>query len=79
LIYDAWVNFNETMNIPIPYTTLVGFIKEQDVWVRTMVKTNPNDEYWAQVGLTLAQFDGLVAGYMKYAPVEQPIGYIDFF
>jgi hypothetical protein len=44
---------------------------EQDTWMRSMVKKNRNDPLWRHVGLIMAQFDGLVAGYKAVAKPDK--------
>ena len=41
------------------------FVQENTQWVRSQIQAHPEDPYWVQVGLVIAQFDGLVAGYQS--------------
>ena len=41
------------------------FVQENTQWVRSQIQVHPEDPYWVQVGLVIAQFDGLVAGYQS--------------
>ena len=40
---------------------------QQNSWTRSMIAKNKNDPLWRHVGLIMAQFDGLVAGYKSVA------------
>lgn len=40
---------------------------QQNSWTRSMIAKNKNDPLWRHVGLIMAQFDGLVAGYKSIA------------
>lgn len=40
---------------------------QQNSWMRNMIIKNKNDPMWRHVGLIMAQFDGLVAGYKSVA------------
>lgn len=56
---------------------LMAFLSENDQWVRDQVSQNAvNDDsedgqYWSQVGLVIAQLDGIVDGYGQYAPSDE--------
>ena len=49
-------------------TKLQKFLTDQDSWTRTQVAQHGPDPFWRHVGMILAQFDGLVAGYQHVAP-----------
>lgn len=40
---------------------------QQNSWMRNMIIKNKSDPMWRHVGLIMAQFDGLVAGYKSVA------------
>lgn len=44
---------------------------QQNTWMRSMIKKSKSDPLWRHVGLIMAQFDGLVAGYKAAAKPEQ--------
>jgi len=46
-------------------------------YTRNQVSVNPNDKYWASIGLILKQFDGLYTGYSFAAPTEEKLRMID--
>jgi len=78
-IWDAFRNFNLTLSFGVPMKTIVDFVIAQDEWVRTMANNMKDiDQYWAQVHLTVTQFDGIIVGYHKYAKADQKLQYIDF-
>lgn len=52
-----------------PSTELTKFVKENDAWIRAQVASKAGlEDFWHQVGLVLARFDGLLAGYAAAAP-----------
>ncbi|XP_071797643.1 phospholipase B-like 1 isoform X1 [Asterias amurensis] len=65
-IYQSYVNMAkfliESQSAEFK-TKLSSFLKEQDKWTRQMIDKKQSDPFWQGVGLILAQFDGLVAGY----------------
>ncbi|XP_071106196.1 phospholipase B-like 1 [Haliotis cracherodii] len=54
------------------------FLKEQDAWMRQMIKENPSDALWRHMGYVLAQFDGLVAGYQLTASPKKALDIFAF-
>jgi hypothetical protein len=74
-IWNAWRAF--IVQVPSD-PKLTTFATQQDTWLRGQVtlyaSTSP---YWANVGLILAQFDGLVKGYADSAPAEEQLSYTD--
>ena len=42
---------------------VAGFFTEQEEWTREQVAAHKEDEFWVQIGLVQAQYDGLRAGY----------------
>ena len=46
------------------------FFDKQDAWMRSMIKQNPKDAYWMNVGYIVSQYDGLVDGYLATAEKE---------
>lgn len=55
------------------------FFNTQDAWARAGVAANGSvDPKWAAVGVLLAQFDGLVAGYAAVAPAGAELGVWQF-
>jgi hypothetical protein len=50
-----------------------AFFATQDTWARANVATNRSSDVWQGIGLILAQFDGLVAGYAAVAPAGQAL------
>ena len=57
-------------NVPQP---LADFFHEQLQWSRDQVSQHKGDVYWQNVGLILAQLDGLLAGYNAVAPKDQQL------
>lgn len=43
---------------------------QQNSWMRNMIIKNKSDPMWRHVGLIMAQFDGLVAGYKSVAKMD---------
>jgi len=60
LIDLEWVNLQITIS-----ARAKKFVQENTQWVRSQIQAHPEDPYWVQVGLVIAQFDGLVAGYQS--------------
>jgi hypothetical protein len=60
LIDLEWVNLQITIS-----ARAKKFVQENTQWVRSQIQAHPEDPYWVQVGLVMAQFDGLVAGYQS--------------
>ena len=56
LIDLEWVNLQITIS-----ARAKKFVQENTQWVRSQIQAHPEDPYWVQVGLVIAQFDGLVA------------------
>jgi hypothetical protein len=74
-IWNAWKTF--VVQVPSD-PKLATFATQQDTWLRSQVALNSaNSPYWANVGLILAQFDGLVKGYADSAPAEQQLSYLN--
>jgi hypothetical protein len=68
-IWNAW-----STNAPFVFPDgLSEFVLAQDKWVRSQ---DPVSDYWIQVNLVLKQFDGLIAGYTQYAPIEHSLSYL---
>ena len=42
---------------------VAAFFAKQDRWTREQVAGNQEDEFWKQIGLVQAQYDGLKEGY----------------
>eukprot|EP01119_Soliformovum_irregulare_P003724 TRINITY_DN1475_c0_g1_i1.p1 TRINITY_DN1475_c0_g1~~TRINITY_DN1475_c0_g1_i1.p1 ORF type:complete len:533 (+),score=102.06 TRINITY_DN1475_c0_g1_i1:202-1599(+) len=77
-IWNSWLNFSPNGTKPYPLASAArNFITTNDAWIRSMAKSNDSD-YWYQVSLLLAQFDGLFAGYNHYASESQKLAYTDF-
>jgi hypothetical protein len=81
-IWDSWRNnMNGTSaNISL---AMANFITEQDAWVRQQAAEatsaiDTNGEYWIQVGLSLAQLDGLFDGYNAYSSSSAQLSYTEF-
>lgn len=75
-IWNGWIPYNASTDFNVP--NLADYVMAQDTWVRTQAKTlAPTSDYWAQVALILAQFDGLVKGYSDNAPADQQLSYLD--
>ncbi|XP_033098248.1 phospholipase B-like 1 [Anneissia japonica] len=56
---------------------LKDFFKKQDTWMRMQTESNKNDPFWQGIGLLIAQFDGLVAGYNSN-PYQNKLDIFDF-
>lgn len=55
-----------------PSESLVAFVEENDRWVRLQAKLKSGtSDYWNAVSMTLAQFDGLLAGYNEAATQDE--------
>ena len=48
------------------------FFVTQDQWTRAQIASNTSD-HWVGMGSILAQFDGMVAGYMALAPANETL------
>eukprot|EP00753_Platysulcus_tardus_P015584 PLAT5104.1.p1 GENE.PLAT5104.1~~PLAT5104.1.p1 ORF type:complete len:554 (+),score=259.67 PLAT5104.1:12-1673(+) len=72
---------NWTLNIT-PGTgvppALTKWFDSQDAWMREQVSSQKDDPLWQQMGLILAQFDGIQAGYNATAPSDQAVGQFGF-
>jgi hypothetical protein len=51
---------------------LFDFLHTQDTWMRKKIETD-SSAYWKGMGLILAQYDGMVAGYDKIADESRVI------
>ncbi|XP_048758245.2 phospholipase B-like 1 [Ostrea edulis] len=51
---------------------------QQNTWMRSMIKKSKSDPLWRHIGLIMAQFDGLVAGYKAAAKPEQDLDVFAF-
>jgi len=76
-IWQSWMNFVNGTQLNLS-TAMADFILANDKWVRSMADSQTTDPYWGQVYLVLQQFDGLLAGYNAYAPIEQQLTYLEF-
>jgi hypothetical protein len=75
--WNAWKAFYDRGKVPSD-PKLAPFVTQQDTWLRSQVALNSaTSPYWANIGLILAQFDGLVKGYADSAPPEEQISYTD--
>jgi len=54
------------------------FLLDNYAWTKETAKLRQDSPYWVQVGLTIAQSDGITAGHNKYAPEDQKISTVDF-
>ena len=61
---NEWLMTEVGNPIPAEFQT---FFVTQDAWTRAQVAANSSPQ-WTAVGLVLAQFDGLMAGYAAVAP-----------
>lgn len=52
---------------------LKRFLDNQTAWMRAQVAAHPDDEYWQHVGLSLAHWAGLYAGYKATAPASEAL------
>ena len=48
------------------------FFAAQDAWTRAQIASNTSD-YWQGVAAIIAQFDGMVEGYMQTAPANETL------
>ena len=82
-IYEEVVNLREVVLVnegnlpstdPKDFPELVDFLTENDRWAREQVAENPQDRFFRVLGLVLAQFDGLRAGYAAALAATSGIG-----
>jgi hypothetical protein len=74
-IWNAWKAF--VVQVPSD-PKLATFATQQDSWLRAQVASNAaTSAYWANIGLILTQFDGLVKGYADSAPAEEQLSYTE--
>eukprot|EP00656_Telonema_subtile_P008419 TRINITY_DN1392_c0_g1_i3.p1 TRINITY_DN1392_c0_g1~~TRINITY_DN1392_c0_g1_i3.p1 ORF type:complete len:390 (-),score=57.88 TRINITY_DN1392_c0_g1_i3:839-2008(-) len=86
-IYQEVLNLREPVLVhygklpstdPKDFPPLTQFLNDNDQYVREMVASNINDPFWRALGLVLAQFDGLMAGYAQAAPATEALSLFDF-
>jgi len=78
-----WEQYNNIYNFFWPNGTspsakVLEWFDTQATFVTSMVANNPKDDLWQQIGMIMAQFDGLVEGYAAVAPASQQIGTFGF-
>lgn len=72
LTHEQIFQFATTLDAIDPMDgNVTRFMEVNLEWTCTQVTLYPNDPYWVQVGLVLAQYDGLVAGYNQHS--SQPL------
>jgi hypothetical protein len=79
-MFAYWYNYAqaEYNGLTGPSPKLRAFMQSQLDWTRSQVAgLNKSDPFWAQVGLLLAQFDGLRDGYFAVAPTNETGAGID--
>lgn len=53
---------------------MVALVQKQDSWMRANVKANgAADAYWQELGLFIAQYDGIIDGYTAAAGTESAL------
>eukprot|EP01116_Phalansterium_solitarium_P020882 TRINITY_DN6321_c0_g1_i1.p1 TRINITY_DN6321_c0_g1~~TRINITY_DN6321_c0_g1_i1.p1 ORF type:complete len:550 (+),score=222.39 TRINITY_DN6321_c0_g1_i1:99-1748(+) len=72
-IWQSYLAFLQQFNNSVVPQSLQAWIVENIAWARAQVAANPQDQYWVQVGLVFAQYDGLVDGYNVAAPASQKL------
>jgi len=63
---------------PKDFPKLIEFLDANDKWCREQVSQHPEDAFFRSLGLVLAQFDGLRAGYAAVAPQNESLSLFDF-
>eukprot|EP00049_Salpingoeca_infusionum_P011479 m.199418 g.199418 ORF g.199418 m.199418 type:complete len:533 (-) comp14943_c0_seq1:2649-4247(-) len=61
-----------------PNQNMTSFLKTQTAWVDANVKNNTQDPFWVQVGLIMAQYQGLQDGYDSVAPSNMSLDWFAF-
>lgn len=81
-MFNYWKNYEANEYQPEgPSEELQAFMLKQEMWVRGKIRSHAKseDRLWNAMGLLMRQFDGLVDGYMKYAPASQPLTKLDIY
>jgi hypothetical protein len=81
-IYQHYINiyssFFGNMSATVP-PKLRAWLTQQDKWVRDQCRVHGHrNHYWGQVAAIVAQFDGLVTGYNKYASKDKQLDPLAF-
>ena len=65
---------------PKDFPKITAFFDENDAYVRkqSAAPEHAGSKFWRGVGLVLAQYDGLVAGYAHAAPANETLAKFDF-
>ncbi len=86
-IWLSFITATNGSNVYTVPDKVAAFLKTNDAWVQCaravalqshpgrQVRSqtaNPVNAYWTHVGVTMAQFDGIVAGAARHAPAGPP-------
>lgn len=79
--YDStWNNFLNTVGSaadPLQSANVTNFVTQNWAWMKSQVAENSlNSNYWAQVGLQVRQFEGLLDGLNSVAPANQTFSFL---
>jgi len=73
-IYQNYQNiYNTFFGTTPPSDKLYQFLKDQDNWVRSMIKDHKDKPHWKTVGYIMSQFDGLMDGYAATTSPNQTL------
>jgi Phospholipase B len=72
-IYQFTVNAHGGLS---PFSPVLrSWVENNTAYVKQQVTENPSDSFWYQVGLSMAQFQGLYDGYSAAAPASMQFSY----